>query len=190
MAQVTASDGRSAETVSHLVAMLRDFDEATLVTRSRGGSLHGRPMSIAQVDDNVTLWFITSFASAKVGEVADDGRSMVTLQSSSRFICLNGNAELVFDQQRIRKLWRDTFAVWFDGESDPEIALVRFQPFDAEYWDKSGVQGLKQTLHAARALLTGHKIEHKPELATLPESHAKLKLWDPSLESADVRGAR
>jgi general stress protein 26 len=165
--------------------MLRDFSEATLVTRSRSGSLHGRPMSIAQVDDNVTLWFITSVASAKVDEVADDARATVTLQSSARFICLNGNAELVFDPERIRTLWRDAYAIWFNGESDLDIVLVRFHAFDAEYWDKSGVHGLKQALQAARAYVTGHKLE-KPELQTDLESHAKLKLWDPSLESSDI----
>jgi len=185
------SDGASMQVVSHLVSMLRDFTEATLVTRSRGGSLHGRPMCIARVDDNVTLWFITSIASAKVDEVADDARAMVSLQSSSRFVSLNGNAELVFDPQQIRALWRDTYATWFDGEREPDLVLVRFQAFDAEYWDKSGVRGFKQVLQAARSYVTGHELEAKPELTTDPESHAKLSLWDPSqrLASPDVKRA-
>jgi len=59
MAQAPAAKD-STEAVSHLVSMLRDFSEATLITRSRAGALHGRPMSIAQVDDNATIWFITS----------------------------------------------------------------------------------------------------------------------------------
>ena len=191
MTPIPGSDGTSIQAVSHLVSMLRDFAEATLVTRSRGGSLHGRPMSIARVDHSVTLWFITSIASAKVDEVADDARAMVSLQSSSRFVCLNGNAELVFDPQQIRALWRDTYALWFDGELDPDLVLVRFQAFDAEYWDKSGVRGLKQALQAARAYVTGHKLEAKPELSTDPESHAKLRLWDPSqrLASSEVKRA-
>jgi len=191
MTPIAGSEGASAEAVSHLVSMLRDFTEATLVTRSRGGSLHGRPMSIARVDDNVTLWFLTSIASAKVDEVADDARAMVSLQSASRFVCLNGNAELVFNPQQIRALWRDTYAIWFDGERDPDLVLVRFHAFDAEYWDKSGVRGFKQVLQAARSYVTGHKLEAKPELSLDPESHAKLRLWDPSqrLGSAAVKRA-
>jgi general stress protein 26 len=187
MAQVQTSGGNSAEAVSHLVSMLRDFKEATLVTRSRSGSLHGRPMSIAQVDDNATLWFITSVGSAKVDELADDARATVTLQSAGRFACLNGNAELVFDSARIRALWRAQHSAWFDGESDPDVVLVRFHAFDAEYWDKSGVQGLKEVLQVARAYVTGHKLEQKPEEQSDPESHAKLKLWNPS-ERLESRG--
>src|SRR4051812_21594914 len=155
MAQAPAAEGSSTEAVSHLVSMLRDFSEATLVTRSRAGALHGRPMSIARVDDNATIWFVTSVASAKVDEVVDDSRATVVLQSTSRFACLNGNVDLVFARERIKALWRDSYRVWFDGESDPDLVLVRFNAFDAEYWDKSGVQGFKQALLAARAYVTG-----------------------------------
>lgn len=178
MTQALASNDTSPETVAHLVSLLRDFAAATLVTRSRGGSLHGRPMAIARVEDNVTLWFITSVASAKADEVAEDARAMVTLQSSSRFICINGNAELVFDPEQIRALWKDEYRVWYDSERDPDIVLVRFSSFDAEYWDNSGMQGLKYVFQAARAYVTGQKLEDKPELLQDAESHAKLKLWE------------
>jgi len=174
-----ASSHKSAKTASHLVSMLRDFESATLVTRSRSGSLHARPMSIAQVDHNATLWFITSVASAKVDEVPEDARAMVTLQSASRFVSLNGNAELVFDPERIRALWRDAFAIWFNGAWDPDIVVVRFQAFDAEYWDNSGMQGFKQALRAARAYVTGHKLEGKAEFVSDANAHAKIRLWDP-----------
>jgi general stress protein 26 len=180
MTQALASTEKSPEAVAHLVSLLREFDSATLITRSRGGSLHGRPMSIARVDDNVTLWFITSVASAKVEEVAEDARAMVSLQSASRFVCINGNAELVFDPEQIRALWKDEYRVWYEGESDPDIVLVRFSSFDAEYWDNSGVQGLKYVFRAARAYVKGETLDEKPELKNDPESHAKLKLWDPS----------
>ncbi|MDF3069904.1 MAG: Pyridoxamine 5-phosphate oxidase [Polyangiaceae bacterium] len=179
MAQPLATPSNdSPEAVAHLVSLLRDFDAATLVTRSRGGSLHGRPMAVARVDDNVTLWFITSVGSAKVEEVAEDARSMVTLQSSSRFVCVNGNAELVFDPEQIRSVWRNDYQVWFQSERDPDIVLVRFTSFDAEYWDNSGAQGLKYVFQAARAYVSGQKLDESPELKNDLESHAKLRLWD------------
>lgn len=178
MTEALASKDKSPEAVAHLVALLRDFDSATLVTRARGGSLHGRPMAIARVEDNVTLWFITSVASAKVEEVAEDARAMVTLQSSSRFVCINGNAELVFDPDQIRASWKDEYRVWFQGERDPDIVLVRFTGFDAEYWDNSGVQGLKYVFQAARAYVTGQPVDESPDRDSDPEAHAKVALWD------------
>ncbi|HEY6080877.1 MAG TPA: pyridoxamine 5'-phosphate oxidase family protein [Polyangiaceae bacterium] len=190
MTQALASHQRSPESVSHLLSLLREFDSATLITRSRGGSLHGRPMSIAQVDDDVTIWFITSVASAKVEEVAEDARAMVTLQSPSRFLCLNGNAELVFDPERIRALWKEQYRVWYGSERDPDIVLVRLTTFDAEYWDRSGLQGLKTVLQAARAYVTGQPLEAKPEQSNDPESHAKIKLWVPSEPGESVEADR
>jgi general stress protein 26 len=180
MTQALESDAKSPQTVGHLVALLRNFEAATLVTRARTGGLHGRPMSIAAVDDDVTLWFVTSIRSAKADEVAEDSRAMVTLQDSSRFLCLNGNIELVFDPERIRALWRESYRVWYAGEHDPDIVLLRFTGFDAEYWDNSGLTGLKYALHAARAYVTGQKLDERSEPNEDPESHAKLKLWEPS----------
>jgi general stress protein 26 len=173
-----AFNQKSPETMAHLVGLLRDFEAATLVTRSRGGSLHGRPMSIAGVDDDVTIWFVTSVRSAKADEVAEDSRAMVTLQGGSRFLCMNGNIELVFDPERIKALWKDSYRVWYDGESDPDIVLLRFSAFDAEYWDNSGISGVKYALQAARAYVSGRKLDERAELGDDPESHAKLKLWE------------
>ena len=180
MTEALANQPKSPESVSYLLSLLREFDSGTLITRSRGGSLHGRPMSIAQVDDDVTIWFITSIASAKAEEVAEDARATVTFQSPSRFLCLNGNAELVFDPERIRALWKESYRVWYRSERDPDIVLVRLTTFDAEYWDRSGMQGLKTVLQAARAYVTGQPLEARPELSTDAESHAKIKLWTPS----------
>lgn len=175
---------KSPENVARLVSLLREFESATLVTRSRGGSLHGRPMSIARVDDDVTIWFITNTASAKSEEVAEDARATVTFQSGSRFACINGNAQLVFDPRQIHELWQDKYRVWFKGETDPEIVLVRFTSFDAEYWDNSGLSGIKQALHAARAYVSGQPLDRDSEQRDV-ESHARIRLWDPSESSDD-----
>jgi general stress protein 26 len=175
MTQAQATDQKSPETVERLVALLREFEAATLVTRARGGSLHGRPMSIAAVDDDVAIWFITSVRSAKADEVAEDSRAMVTLQGGSRFVCLNGNVELVFDPERIKALWRESYRVWYRNERDPDIVLLKFTSFDAEYWDNSGATGLSYAFQAARAYVTGKELDERS--GDDPESHAKLKLW-------------
>jgi general stress protein 26 len=180
MTQSVALQAKTPETVSHLVSLLRDFEAATLITRQRGGSLHGRPMAIARVDDNVTLWFVTSIASAKVEEIAEDSRAMVTFQSASRCVCLNGNAELVFDPTQIKALWKDEYRVWCQSETDPDLVLVRFHAFDAEYWDNAGANGLKYAFESSPTQLSGQKLDRRAPLKSTRESHARLKLWEPS----------
>lgn len=135
-------------------------------------------MVIAEVTDAAVIWFITSVSSAKVEELSDDARAMVTAQHDASFVCLNGHVELVFDRDRVAELWQPPHHAWFQGPNDPEIVLLRFTPLDAEYWDAKGSRGLRHAFEAARALITGDTppaTDGRQE----PESHAKLRLWDP-----------
>src|SRR5690349_16507058 len=120
------TQGSPAEAAQHLVELIHKFDTAMLITRPRSGALRGRPMSIAQVEDDGTLWFLTSVSSAKVQELTDDSRAMVSLQRSSQFVTLNGNVQFVHDRIKIHKLWKVTDGAWFQGKDDPDIVLLRF----------------------------------------------------------------
>lgn len=158
----------------HLVELLRAFEAATLITRARGGGLHGRPTSIAQVEDNATVWLVTSAASIKAEELAEDSRAMLTLQASLRFVSVNGRAELVSGAAELAARWKESYRVWHDGRSEPQIALVRFTAFDAEYWDDSSARGLRYVFRAAK----GHE-RGDSGVKREPEAHAKLRLWTP-----------
>lgn len=168
-----ASAGEAPRLEAHFFELLREFDTATVITRSRTGELHGRPMSIAEIADDGSLWFITSVDSTKVLEVRDDSRALITLQSTRRFVTMNGHFELVADRAKVEALWREPYRVWFAGTRDPEIVLLRFTPFDAEYWDSAGAHGIKHAFEAAKAYLKGQKIN--PEEYD-PEAHARLQL--------------
>jgi general stress protein 26 len=157
----------------HFFEMLREFDTATVITRTRGGNLHGRPMAIAELTDDGTLWFITGVDSTKVLEIRDDSRGMLSLQSARQFVTINGHFELVADRERVDRLWKEAYRVWFDGKRDPEIVLLRFTPFDAEYWDSSGTHGIKQAFDAAKAYLSGQKVD---PAEYDPEAHARVQL--------------
>ena len=38
------------------------------------------------------------------------------------------------DAATIERLWNPFIAAWFDGKDDPKLALLRFDPRDAEVW--------------------------------------------------------
>ena len=46
--------------------LLDDFDAAMLVTRRPDGSLRSRPMAVADLDADGTLWFLTQADSGKM----------------------------------------------------------------------------------------------------------------------------
>jgi general stress protein 26 len=98
---------------------------------------------------------------------------MVSLAHARRFVSINGHIELVADRAKIDALWREPYRIWFDGKNDPELVLLRFTPFDAEYWDNTGAHGIKHAFEAAKAYLKGQKID---PAEFDPEAHARLQL--------------
>ncbi len=168
-----ASAGTAPKAEHHFFEMLREFQTATMITRARDGNLHGRPMAVADVAADGTLWFITGVDSTKVLEIRDDSRAMLTLQSARQYVTINGHFELVADRAKVDELWKEPYRLWFDGKGDPELVLLRFTPFDAEYWDNSGMHGVKHAFEAATAYLHGQKLEPSEYD---PEAHARVEL--------------
>ncbi|MEP7049936.1 MAG: pyridoxamine 5'-phosphate oxidase family protein [Pseudomonadota bacterium] len=168
-----ASAGPAPKAERHFLELLRAFDTATVITRTRDGNLHGRPMAVADTADDGTLWFVTGVDSPKVLEIRDDSRGMVSLQKDQAFVSINGHFELVADRAKVDELWKEAYRVWFDGKSDPELVLLRFTPFDAEYWDSRGTHGVKYAFEAMKAYLSGQKID---PAEYDPEAHARLEM--------------
>lgn len=142
-------------------------------------------MAVAGVDDDLTVWLMTGGNSPKVSEVSDDGRVMLTFQRAHQFAMLNGHAEIVHDRDKIWELWRESYRIWFDGKADPDIVLLRFVPYDAEYWDSSGAKGIAYLFQAVKAYAKGDKITSESELAADPDLHGKLDSLE-GLASADA----
>jgi len=168
-----ASAGPAPRPEEHFFELLHAFETATVITRGKTGELHGRPMAVADVDAEGTLWFITNIDSTKVLEVRGDSRAMVSLQNSRQFVTMNGHFELVSDRAKVDQIWKEPYRIWFDGQNDPELVLLRFTPFDAEYWDNAGAHGIKHAFEAAKAYLKGQKVDPSEYD---PEAHARLQL--------------
>jgi len=168
-----ASAGTAPKHERHFFELLRQFDTATVITRTRAGDLHGRPMAVADISDDGTLWFVTGVDSTKVLEIRNDSRGMLSFQKDRAFVTINGHFELVADREKVDRLWKEAYRVWFDGKGDPELVLLRFTPFDAEYWDNTGAHGVKHAFEAMKAYLSGQKID--PEEYD-PEAHARIEM--------------
>lgn len=173
MAQSQVTTSAPAEAMGRFREILSKFDTAMLITRRPGIEFHGRPMAIAQIESDGTLWFVTSIDAPKLMELATDPYALVCMQSSSRFVTVNGKIDIVRDQKKIEQLWRESFRMWFDGKQDPKMVLLRLTPFEGEYWDQSGIRGLKYAFKAAKAIVKDERIE---PIAAEPEMHANVKM--------------
>lgn len=146
-----------AEQQAHLIKLLRGLDTAMLITLNTEHQFHGRPMAIAQVEDDGTLWFLTAADTAKVHEIEFDSHVHLTAQKGdSVFVTLSGLATLVEDSAKVNELWREPHRVWFPGgPNDPSIELIKVRPERGEFWDNSGGNRFKFLWEAAKAYATG-----------------------------------
>jgi general stress protein 26 len=126
---------------------------------------------------------MTSASSPKVNEISDDGRAMLTFQRVNQFATINGNIELVYDRDKIWELWRESYRIWYEGKSDPDIVLLRFTPYDAEYWDSTGAKGIAYVFDALKAYVSGEKMNAQNDTAIDPELHAKIAEFHPASET-------
>ena len=69
----------AADKKKHLIELIKDFDNAMLVTRAEDGGLRSRPLAIAEMQDSGLLYFATSVESGKAHEVEADPNVNVSL---------------------------------------------------------------------------------------------------------------
>lgn len=153
--------------------LLQDFGVAMLVTRTEEGHLRSRPMALADVQPDGTLWLLTDRNSGKLDEIDRDRHVNVTAQSSSKFLSFSGAATAIDDRRKIDELWKESWKIWFpDGKDDSNLVLIRIQGDRGEYWDNSGVSGIKYLIEAGKAYLSGTR----PEVGDDPRIHGKVNL--------------
>jgi len=146
------------EYVEKLVELVKDVKIAMLITNAKAaGNLSGRPMGVNKIDDDGTMWFFTKASSHKVDELAENNQVSVAIQDQDKgvYLMINGSAELSFDKTKMEKLWNPIMKVWFaDGLEDPDMALIKVTPTEANYWDSSA-NAVVVVFNMLKAVVTG-----------------------------------
>jgi general stress protein 26 len=138
--------------------LIKDIHIAALVTAASDGSFDSRPMGVQTKDFDGTVWFLTRSESGKVHEIRDD--SHVTLifadPANSKYVSAKGRAHVNQDRGKIHELWSPMYKAWFpDGEDDPEIAVLRVDVTEAEYWEASSSKIVRSVKYLAAAATGG-----------------------------------
>lgn len=122
---------------AELCAMLKQFRTALLVTHDEAGRPRARPLAIAKVEEDGTIWFATAVHSPKVLEITKDAAVAVICHRDrdEAWISLSGAAMLSRDRAKIAELWDVGMKAWFTGPDDPALLLVKVTPMHAEYYD-------------------------------------------------------
>jgi general stress protein 26 len=120
--------------------ILKGIHIAMMHTVARDGSINSRPMAVQDKTFDGKLWFLTRVSSEKVDEIQQDQHITLTLtdKSDAKYLTLKGRATVNQDRAKINELWNAMYKAWFPkGETDPEIAVLRVDVFEAEYWEAS-----------------------------------------------------
>lgn len=154
----------------HLYDLVKDFGTAMMVTRTRDGHPHARPMAVGQLLPDAQAYFVTGIDTPKIVEIENDAETLITFQGKAEFATLSGVVSIERDPAIIDRLWNESWRTWFPkGKEDPSLCVLRFEPREGEYWDDSGMQGLKYLFRGTKAVLQGERP------AVDPDQHAKVK---------------
>ena len=153
--------------------VLEKFDTAMLTTLNASGQMHARPMAIAEIESTGDIIFFTDNHSGKIDEIKSHPQVSVTCQDGwKNTLTLTGTAEIFRDTAKAKKIWRKTYQTWFpNGPDDPNLTMIRVRGEHGEYWDNSGLQGVKYMFKAVKAIAT----KSRPSPDTTDE-HGKIKL--------------
>lgn len=142
-------------------ALITDIGVNIFTTKEKDGSLRGRPMRTAQVDEDGSLWFFTNEYANTVDELSENNEVYLTYasQASSTYVIVHGRASLSNDRSLMKAMWNPTMDVWFpEGLADPSILLIKVQPQKAEYWESASSK-LVMWYVMAKAMVSGEKYD-------------------------------
>jgi len=136
---------------------LADKAQTCFFSTGTGGpdSAAARPMSVQEMDETGSLWFLSADDSHKNAELAVNPSVTLYFQASPHadFLVLHGQAEMSRDKKKIKQLWEPIVKTWFtEGVDDPRITVIRVKPTHGYYWTtKHGkaIAGAKMLIGAA-----------------------------------------
>jgi general stress protein 26 len=149
---------QKGEAVNKLKELAEDIDICLFYagTEDRNAANY-RPMSTKEVDDQGNIWFFSGRNSEKNKAIAADSRVQLVYShpNKSSFMVVNGEAEIVYDRNKVAELWNSLDKTWFkEGKDDPEISIIKVRPESAHYWDTKGNM-MVNFLKMATSVVTG-----------------------------------
>jgi general stress protein 26 len=124
-------DARLAE----IGKLIENFRIAMLTNADDAGALVSHPMAALEMDADGALWFFTDLRSSKLEHLRVANLNFSDADKGT-YVSLSGHGEIVVDRERIEQLWTPFAKPWFpDGPESRDLALLKFVPHSAEYWD-------------------------------------------------------
>lgn len=126
-----------------------------LTTLAPGENLRSRPLTTLEMGLDGVIWFLVPADSELAREIEASPRVNLSYAAGEgKFLSVSGPAHVARDKARAAELWSPVFAVWFSGPDDPNLAVLRVDAEEVEYWD-SPFSTIGRLVGFVKALATG-----------------------------------
>lgn len=126
---------QKTQELTHLGELIEDMRVCMLTTIDDADSMVARPMSPVEMCEAGAIWFLTDPHTTKAQHL-----NLINLafsdESNATYVSISGNGEIVEDKVLIERFWTPMAKPWFpEGVESSNLALLKFVPHSAEYWD-------------------------------------------------------
>jgi general stress protein 26 len=145
--------------IEKLNSLIKEIKFAMLTTAESDGTLRSRPMATQQAPFDGDLYFFTYGSAPKVEEAQQHHQVNLSYANpdDNVYVSVSGAAQLLRDRQKMEQLWNPIYKAWFPkGLDEPDIALLKVNVEQAEYWDSPNNK-LVQLGGFVKALVTGQQ---------------------------------
>lgn len=145
-----------------LASKINNIKIAMLTTLIGDGKANSSPMYTFELQDDGIIWMFISKESQKVKQIQLNANIVLNYSDPQQdlYVSVNATAELSEDAVKIQELWSDRFKMWFPyGIEDPNLALLKIVPQEAEYWDTPDLL-LAQVVNLVKHTMGGSPYEN------------------------------
>jgi general stress protein 26 len=129
------TETQATHALAHVAELIGNIPIAMLTNAEADGALASRPMSALEMDASGALWFFTDLRSDKLEHLRHMNLSFSD-RGRGTYVSLSGRGEIDTDRAHIERLWTPLAKPWFpDGPASAFLALLKFVPDAADYWD-------------------------------------------------------
>ena len=137
-----------------LAALIEHIPIALLTLQDDERGLLGRPMAAQEMDAEGCIWFLVDQRALENENLRTANLSFVDHEKST-YVSISGFCELLFDRDHITRLWTESARPWFpEGSESGYVALLKFTPEFAEFWDSPHSRTVRLFAMAA-SIVTG-----------------------------------
>ena len=121
--------------LTQLAKLIEDMRFCMLTTVDEETLMVARPMAPQEMCEEGALWFLTDPHSTKMQHLQLMNLAFSD-EAQGTYVSISGHGEVVTDRARIESSWTPFARPWFpDGVDSTNLALLKFVPHVAEYWD-------------------------------------------------------